>query len=94
MIPDASRPMLKAIFAQPDNAGVLRHIGLRSPSDVTIFEAGTDGSPFDEGGMLFFHDYGRSVPAAARCSLHGTVLRRPGRPRGGRRLPGGLRTCG
>jgi hypothetical protein len=71
---DAMKPpdeclTLAALFAQPDNAGVLRHLRLHRPEDVRHFEAGTDGSPFDEGGQVFFHRYGRLVPAAARYSL-------------------------
>ena len=58
-----------ALFAQPDNEAVLRHLNLRRPADVLSFTAGTDGSPFDEGGQIFFHRYGRRVPEAARCSL-------------------------
>jgi hypothetical protein len=57
------------LFAQPDNAGVLLYLKLRRPEDARHFEAGTDGSPFDEGGQIFFHRYGRSVPAASRYSL-------------------------
>jgi len=57
------------LFAQPDNAGVLLYLKLRRPEDARHFEAGTDGSPFDEGGQIFFHRYGRSVPAAFRYSL-------------------------
>ena len=60
---------VEALFAQPDNAGVLRHLKLHRPEDVRHFEAGTDGSPFDEGGQIFFHRYGRLVPPTARCSL-------------------------
>lgn len=59
----------EALFAQPDNESVLRYLGLASPADVRSFAAGTDGSPFDEGGQIFFHQYGRRVPDAARCSL-------------------------
>jgi hypothetical protein len=59
---------LEAIFAHPDNAAVLRYVGLR-PEDVRHFAAGTDGSPFDEGGQIFFHRYGRLIPAPARCTL-------------------------
>ncbi len=60
---------LEAIFAQPDNEGVLRYLKLRRPEDVSYFEAGTDGSPSDDGGQIFFHVYGRKVPASARCSI-------------------------
>lgn len=60
---------LEALFAQPDNETVLRYLNLRSPRDVGCFEAGTDGSPFDEGGQIFFHRYGRRVPAGSRCTL-------------------------
>lgn len=45
---------IEDLFAQPDNAAVLRYL---------------DGSPFDEGGQIFFHDYGRRIPHAARCRL-------------------------
>jgi hypothetical protein len=58
-----------ALFAQPDNAGVLHYLNLPRPEDVGYFEAGVDGSPFDEGGQIFFHRYGRGLPTAARCSL-------------------------
>ncbi|MDI1444034.1 hypothetical protein [Polyangium sp. 6x1] len=61
---------VEALFAQPDNATVLRHLKLRSPEDVTSFEAGTDGSPYDEGGQLFFHKYGRACPDATRCAVN------------------------
>jgi hypothetical protein len=47
---------LEAIFAQPDNAAVLRYLGLR-PADVRHFAA-ADGSPFDEA-VRFFHRHGR-----------------------------------
>jgi hypothetical protein len=67
--PPPARLTVAALFAQPDNASVLAALGLRRPADVGYFEAGTDGSPFDEGGQVFFHDYGRLVPAAARCAL-------------------------
>jgi hypothetical protein len=68
--PDESPGLtLAALFAQPDNAGVLQHLGLHRPEDARRFKPGTDGSPFDEGGQVFFHRYGRLVPAAARCSL-------------------------
>ncbi|MDI1483715.1 hypothetical protein [Polyangium sp. y55x31] len=60
---------VEALFAQPDNHDVLRCLGLRSPEDVRFFEAGTEGSPFDEGGQIFFHDYGRGCPDASRCTL-------------------------
>jgi hypothetical protein len=60
---------IAALFAQPDNAGVLRHLKVNRPEDVRHFEADTDGSPFDEGGQIFFHRYGRLIPAAARCNL-------------------------
>ncbi|MDI3292098.1 hypothetical protein [Polyangium sp. 15x6] len=60
---------LEALFAQPDNHRVFRCLGLRGPGDVRCFEAGTDGSPFDEGGQIFFHDYGRDCPDASRCTL-------------------------
>jgi hypothetical protein len=59
----------EALLVQPDNAGVLRHLKLHPPEDVRHFEAATDGSPFDEGGQIFFHRYGRSVPAACRCRV-------------------------
>jgi hypothetical protein len=64
---------LERLFAQPDNEGVLRHVlqnakSLR-PEEVRSFEAGTDGSPFDEGGQIFFHRYGRLLPRSAHCSL-------------------------
>jgi hypothetical protein len=59
-----------ALFAQPDNAGLLRHLELQRPEEVQYFEAGTDGHPLDEGGQIFFHRYGRLVPAAARCSVN------------------------
>jgi hypothetical protein len=69
-LPDGGGSLtLAALFAQPDNAGVLRHLGLLRPEDVRRFEPGTDGSPFDESGQIFFHRYGRLIPAAARCSL-------------------------
>lgn len=60
---------LAALFAQPDNEAVLRHLNVGGPADVRSFAAGVDGSPFDEGGQIFFHTYGRRVPAAARCTL-------------------------
>ncbi|TKD09222.1 hypothetical protein [Polyangium fumosum] len=60
---------VEALFAQPDNQRVFRFLELRGPEDVRFFEAGTDGSPFDEGGQLFFHRYGRDCPDASRCSL-------------------------
>ncbi len=60
---------LEALFAQPDNEAVLRHLKIHRPEDARRFEAGTDGSPFDEGGQIFFHRYGRKVPASARCSV-------------------------
>jgi hypothetical protein len=28
-----------------------------------------DGHPLDEGGQIFFHRYGRSLPTATRCHL-------------------------
>jgi hypothetical protein len=58
-----------ALFAHPDNASVWRYLKLHRPADVRYFEAGADGSPFDEGGQIFFHRYGRKVPASARCSV-------------------------
>ena len=58
---------LAALFAQPDNAAVWRYLNARGPEDVRSFEAEADGSPYDEGGQIFFHRYGRLVPAAARC---------------------------
>jgi hypothetical protein len=60
---------LEALFAQPDNEPVWRYLKLNRPADVCRFKAGTDGSPFDEGGQIFFHRYGRKVPAPARCSV-------------------------
>jgi hypothetical protein len=60
---------LEALFAQPDNKSVWRYLKLHHPADVRCFEAGTDGSPFDEGGQIFFHRYGPKVPASARCSV-------------------------
>ena len=64
-------PMLtiEALFAQPDNEAVLRYLKLHRPEDVRYFKASTDGSPFDEGGQIFFHRYGRRVPASARCTV-------------------------
>src|SRR5262245_9325782 len=63
---------IEAIFAQPDNEAALRHLNLCQPKDIPYFETATDGSPFDEGGQIFFHKYGRKVPATARCAF-GTV---------------------
>jgi hypothetical protein len=60
---------IDALFAQPDNASVWRCLKLHRPEDVRYFEAGTDGSPFDEGGQIFFHRYGRKIPALARYSV-------------------------
>jgi len=60
---------LEKLFAQPDNEPVLRHMKLSRPEDVRFFEASTDGSPFDEGGQIFFHRYGRRIPGAARCRI-------------------------
>jgi hypothetical protein len=60
---------IEALFAQPENEGVLRHLKLHRPEDVRYFAASTDGSPFDEGGQIFFHRYGRHVPASARCTV-------------------------
>lgn len=65
---------IEALFAQPDNRTVLHHLNLRSPADVLSFTAGDDGSPFDEGGQIFFHRYGRRVPENARCSLGSTNI--------------------
>ncbi|HEY1188385.1 MAG TPA: hypothetical protein VGE74_12105 [Gemmata sp.] len=67
-LPDAHEPLtLAALFSQPDNEGVWRYLNARVPDDVRSFEAGADGSPFDEGGQIFFHRYGRLLPASARC---------------------------
>jgi hypothetical protein len=60
---------IEDLFAQPDNAPVLQYLGVRSPADVTSFAAETDNHALDEGGQIFFHTYGRRVPAAARCRL-------------------------
>jgi hypothetical protein len=57
---------IEDLFAQPDNAPVLQYLGVRSPADVTSFAAETDNHALDEGGQIFFHTYGRRVPAAAR----------------------------
>jgi hypothetical protein len=67
---DRGKLTLAAIFAQPDNANVLRCLKLPRAEDVRFFESGTDGSPFDEGGQIFFHGYGRLLPAAARCTVN------------------------
>lgn len=71
---NGARLTLAALFAQPDNAGVLQYLGRDWTEDVWYFEAGTDGSPFDEGGQIFFHRYGRLVPAATRCSVNNCNL--------------------
>lgn len=61
---------IEELFAQPDNDSVLRaYLKIRSPAEAPRFTAGTDGSPYDEGGQIFFHKYGRRVPDGARCSL-------------------------
>ena len=65
---------LAALFAQADNAGVLRHLGLERIEQVRLFEPCTDSSPFDEGGQIFFHRYGRFVPVTARCRLEGSNI--------------------
>ena len=60
---------IEALFAQPDNEAVLRYLELHRPEDVRYFEASITASPFDEGGQIFFHRYGRRVPASARCTV-------------------------
>lgn len=60
---------LQALFAQPDNAPVLRLLKYHRPEDVGRFEASAEAHPLDEGGMTLFHRYGRLVPEPARCSL-------------------------
>jgi hypothetical protein len=73
--PDPGKGLtLEALFAQPDNEGVFRYLEIRRPEDVRHFEAGTDGSPFDEGGQIFFHRYGRKVPVSARCCVEASSL--------------------
>lgn len=61
---------LAALFAQADSADVLRHLKLLRPENVRYFEVAAGGSPFDEGGQIFFHRNGRSVPATARCTVY------------------------
>lgn len=66
---------LEALFAQPDNAPVLRLLKYHRPEDVGRFEASAEAHPLDEGGMTLFHRYGRLVPESARCSLsHHSLL--------------------
>lgn len=60
---------LEALFAQPDNERVLKLFKYERPEDVGTFAAGATASPFDEGSMTLFHDYGRLLPESARCSL-------------------------
>jgi hypothetical protein len=66
---DCGSLTLAALFAQPDNVRVLQYLKLDRPEAVHSFEAGTDGSPLDDGGQIFFHRYGRLVPGAARCAV-------------------------
>lgn len=60
---------LAAIFAQPDNAAVLRYLNCAQIEDARYFDSGVDGHPADEGGQVFFHKYGRRLPDATRCSI-------------------------
>lgn len=64
-----SSQTLADLVAQPDNAPVLRHLGVRSASDPVRFVAEAEASPYDEGGQIFFEEYGRGLPARARCML-------------------------
>lgn len=67
---ESQQPLtLAALFAQPGNASLLRFLGLQTPEDVRVFEVGASGSPYDEGGRFFFHNYGRFVPSASRLCL-------------------------
>ena len=43
---------VSALFAQPDNAGVLLHLGIQRQEEMRQIEAVT-WSPFDEGGKFF-----------------------------------------
>jgi hypothetical protein len=60
---------LQAIVDHPENQLVLHYLGIYPTSEQIYTQLGTDGSPFDEGGQIFFHQYGRRVPASAYCSL-------------------------
>lgn len=60
---------LEALFAQPDNASVLRRLQLSGPADVLSFRPGAEAHPLDEGGQIFFDRYGRRVPPATHCRL-------------------------
>jgi hypothetical protein len=60
---------VEALFAQPDNAPVLRLFGYARREDVGHFQASADAYPLDEGGVIFFRDYARLLPNGARCSL-------------------------
>jgi hypothetical protein len=66
---------LDAISEHPDNQAVLRYLNLERPADVYYFEPGSTGSLFDEGSRIFYHDYGRRVPNAARCTVnHANIM--------------------
>jgi hypothetical protein len=55
---------LAALFAQPDNALVLKHFALKPDTPFV-----TPARPsFDEGGKLFFVKWGAGIPPEATCS--------------------------
>lgn len=60
---------VEALFAQPDNAAVLRLLEYHRSEDVKTFEASVNVHPLDEGGMTLFYRYGRLIAESARCSL-------------------------
>jgi len=62
--------LLEKVLTNEDNAKVLRFLGLGPSSDVARFGPwSTEGSGFDEGGGVFFEDYGKHLPETVKYCL-------------------------
>ena len=67
---DANILTLDALLSNPKNESVMRYMGICGPEDVSYFASATDGSPFDEGAGIFFHQYGGQLPDSTYCSVN------------------------